>query len=160
MSRVYTVPFQGTVTNAGGDNDLWIFEPADDKPIKLRGLKFAQFSEVADAAEEVLRISIIRMTATVTNGNGSSVTPVPVDPTDTAAGFTSETNGTTVATTSGSTTVVEEFAWNVRNTPWETWWPDPEFCIKARQGEAIIIRLQTTLADDISFAGTAYIEEE
>ena len=160
MSRIYTVPFTSTVTNAGGNSDLWIFEPADDKPIKLRGLRFGQISEVADAAEEGVQISIVHMTATVTNGNGTSVTPVKMDSADSGAGFTAESNGATVATTSGTTTIMDYIAWNIRNSPYETWWPDAEFAPKAKQGEALIVRLDTTPADDITFAGTAYIEEE
>lgn len=160
MSRIYTVPFTSTLTTAGGNSDLWIFEPADDKPIKLRGLRFGQISEVGDAAEEGVQISVIRMTATVTNGNGTAVTPVPMDSAMAAAGFTSESNGATVATTSGSTTIMDYIAWNIRNSPCETWWPDDEFSPKVKQGEALIIRLDTTLADDITFAGTAYIQEE
>lgn len=160
MSRIYTVPWTGTVTNSGGNADLWIFEPADDKPIKLRGLIFGQISEVGDTAEEGLQLSIVHMTATVTNGNGTSTTPVKMDSADSAAGFTSEVNGATVATTSGTTTIMDYFGWNIRNSPYERWWPDGEFAPKAKQGEAIIIRLDTTVADDLTFAGTAYIEEE
>lgn len=159
-NRIYTVPFTGTITTAGGNNDLWIFEAADDKPIKLRGLRFGQISEVGDIAEEGVQISIIQMTATVTNGNGTSVTPVKVDSADAAAGFTAECNGTTVATTSGTTTIMDYIMWNIRNSPYETWLPDPVFAPKVKQGEALIIRLDTTLADDITFAGTAWIEEE
>jgi hypothetical protein len=48
MGRIYTVPFNGTVTAAGTDTDLWSFQPADDKPIKLRGFTLGQISEVGD----------------------------------------------------------------------------------------------------------------
>lgn len=161
MGRIYSVPFAGgTVTNSGGNADLWIFEPADDKPVKLRGYRFGQISEVADAAEEGVEIQVIKMTATVTNGNGSSVTPVPMDTADAAAGFTSEINGATVATTSGSTTIMESLPWNIRMSPMEVWYPDERFCPKAKQGEAILIRLLTTVADDVTFGGVAWVEEE
>lgn len=160
MSRIYAVPWTATVTNSGGNADLWEFLPADDKPIKLRGLKFGQISEVGDTAEEGLQISIVRMTATVTSGNGTSVTPVPMDSADTAAGFTAEYNGATVATTSGTTTIIEYFGWNIRNSPFEMWWPDERFAPKVKQGEGLLIRLDTTVADDLTFAGVAYIEEE
>jgi hypothetical protein len=160
MSRIYAVPYQGTVTNAGGDADLFEFLPADDKPIKLRGFTLSQISEVQDANEEGVRISIIRLGATVTGGNGTSITPVPMDSADAAAGFTAEGNGATVATTDGTTTIVAEYGWNIRNSPYEVWYPDERFCPKAKQGEGLFIRLQTTVADDISFQGTAWIEEE
>ena len=161
MSRIYAVPFAGaTVTNAGGNADLWEFLPADDKPIKLRGFSFGQISEVGDAAEEGVEIQIIRMNATVTSSNGSSVTPVPMDSADAAAGFTAETNGATVATTSGTATIVKSFMLNLRGSPFEWWAPDERFAPKAKQGEGLFIRLITTVADDITAGGVAWIEEE
>jgi hypothetical protein len=159
MGVVYTVPYSGTLTTAGGDADLFELTPADDKPIRLRGLILGQTSEVADAAEESLRISIIRLPATVTSGNGSSVTPVPLKSTNAAAGFAAEANGATVATTSGTAETIEEFAWNVRVSPLERWWPDEDFAPSCRQAAALVVRCQTTPADDISIAITAYVEE-
>lgn len=160
MSRMYTVVLSGTVTNAGGNNDLFELTPADDKPIRLRGLVLSQISEVGDAAEEGLNISIIILPATVTSGSGGSApTPQPVDPADAAAGFTAEVNNTTVATTSGTASTVDESGWNIRMSPMERWWPDPEFAPMCRQASAMVIRMQTTLADDATFACTAYVEE-
>jgi len=160
MGRIYAVPFNATVANAGGTADLWEFIPADDKPIKIRGFRLGQTSETGDTAEESVRITITRLASAVTSSNGTSVTPVPLDSADAAAGFTSEYNGATVATTSGSTTVVEELAWNLRMSPMEIWYPDPAFAPKCKGGEGLFIRLESTVADDISFAGTAWVEEE
>jgi len=160
MGRIYMVPYTGTLTNAGGDSDLLELLPADDKPIRLRGWVLGQISEVGDAAEEGLRISIIRMAATVTSGSGgSSVTPVPVDSADSAAGFTAECNNTTVATTSGTATVMGELGWNIRATPFEFWFPDERFCPVAKQGEGLFVRDQTTVADDVTIAMTFFVEE-
>jgi hypothetical protein len=161
MGRIYSVPFAGaTVTNAGGNADLWELLPADDKPIRLRGFRFGQISEVGDAAEEGVELQVIRMNATITSSNGGSVTPVPMDSADSAAGFTAETNGATVATTSGTATIVESCPWNIRASPCEVWYPDERFCPKAKQGEGLFIRLLTTVADDITFGGCAWVEEE
>lgn len=159
MGRIYTVPYAGTLTNAGGNADLFEFTPADDKPIRLRGLVLAQSTEVGDTAEEGLQISIIRLPATVTSGNGTSVTPVPVDDAGAAAAFAAEANGATVATTSGTAVTVEEFAWDIRISPLERWWPDENFAPVCRQASAMVIRCNTTAADDISIACTAYVEE-
>lgn len=160
MSRKYTVPYSGTLTNAGGDCDLFELTPTDDKPIRLRGLVLAQTSEVADAAEEGLRISIIHLGATVTSGSGgSAVTPAPVDLADSVAGFAAEANNTTVATSSGTSTTMYEFAWNIRISPMEMWWPDEQLAPLCRQGAALVVRCQTTAADDISIAITAIVEE-
>ncbi len=161
MGRIYTVSFQGTITNAGGDSDLLEVLPADDKPVKLRGLLLSQISEVGDAAEEGLRISILRLPATVTSGSGgSSVTPKPMDSADAAAGAACECNNTTVATTSGTPDTLAEIGWNIRNSPLDMWFPDERFAPKAKQGEALCVRMQTTPADDFTGCFTFWIEEE
>ncbi len=161
MGRIYTVSYQGTITNAGGDTDLLEIGPADDKPCKLRGILLSQTSEVGDTAEEGLRISIIRLPATFTSGSGgSSVTPAPMDSADTAAGATCECNNTTVATTSGTAVTLAEVGWNERNSPYEIWFPDDRFAPKVKQGEGMVVRQQTTAADDYSGCFTFWIEEE
>jgi hypothetical protein len=161
MPRMYRVPYTGTLTNAGGDADMIIIEPADDKPCRLVGWIIGQSSEVADAAEENLRITVRHMTATVTKTGGTGVTPVANRPGTTdivAAAFTATANCTTVATTSGTSTIMEELAWNVRNTPWERWIPE-ELRPAAIQGEAIIVRMESTPADDITAELTFFVEE-
>jgi hypothetical protein len=160
MGRIYSVSYQGTITNAGGDTDLLELLPADDKPVKLRGFTLSQTSEVGDAAEEGLRISIMRLPATVTSGNGTAVTPAPMDSADAAAGVAAECNGATVATTSGSAVTLAEYGWNIRNSPMEIWFPDGPFCPKVKQGEGLVVRQQTTAADDYSGQFTFWIEEE
>lgn len=162
MGRIYTVPFvAGTVTNAGGNTDLWEITPADDKPIRIRGIRLGQTSELGDTAEEAIEIQIIHLAATVTSGNGSSVTPVPVDVgVNVAAGFTAEINGATVATTSTTATTVESMVWNIRQSPLEIWYPDKDFAPTARQAAALVVRMASTVADDITFAGCLWVEEE
>lgn len=161
MSRLYTVMYQGTVTNAGGDSDLLEVLPADDKPVRLRGWIIGQTSEVGDAAEENLRITLRRMTATVTSGSGgSAVTPLSLDETmNVAFGGTVECNNTTVATTSGTSRITHELSWNERYTPWEFWFPEVDFCPVARQAEGLFMRMESTPADDFSITMTFYIEE-
>lgn len=159
MSRIYTVVLRATVTAAGGDTDLCELTPADDIPIAIRGIVCSQISEVGDSAAEGLAISVIRLPATVTSGNGSATTPQPLDPGDAAASFTAETNGTTVATTSGTAANLDERGWVIQNSPYEWWYPDTEFCPKARQGSVLVVRQQTTLADDATFSFTIFVEE-
>lgn len=152
--------FSATVTAAGTDTDWFECAPADDKPCKLRGLLISQISEVGDAAEEGLRFSIIRLPATFTSGNGTSTTPQPMDSADSAAGAACEVNGTTVATTSGTAVTLAEFGWNERNSPYELWFPDDRFAPKVKQGEGLVVRQQTTLADDMTACATFWLEEE
>lgn len=163
MGRIYAVPFNGTVTNAGGDVDLWSFQPADDKPIRLRGFTLGQISEVGDTAEEGLRITVKRLPATFTVGSGGSAVTAAApnrSSADTVWGFTARTNDTTVATTSGTAQVQDEFGWNERNTPLDRWYPELEFCPQCFQAQGIVIRCETTLADDMTFSGVAWVEEE
>lgn len=161
MGRVYSIPLNFTHTAAGGDTDIVSIQPADDKPCRLIGFEPGQVSETGDAAEEMVDFELIHMTATVTIGSGgNSVTPVPARPgTDLAAGFTARVNDTTVATTSGTSTPWGNIGWNERNTPYEKFIED-RFQKRAVQGEVLIIRAKNTLADDMSFRGTAWIEED
>lgn len=162
MSRIYTVVMaEQTITAANTDVDWLEVLPADDRPVKLRGIVLSQRSEVGDAQEEGLRFRILRLASAVTSGSGGTdPSGVPADPGDAADGFAEETGNPTVATTSGATEVFAEFAWNIRNSPYEMWWPDAEFACKAREGSAIIVRQETTVVDDIVAEGTFYIEEE
>jgi hypothetical protein len=160
--RIYAVSLAGTVTSAGGNADLWSFQPASNKPIRLRGFKLGQTSEVADAAEEGVRVTVKRMPATWTVGSGGNAVTAsrPMNSTtDQTWSFTARTNDTTVGTTSGTADILDENAWNIRNSPYEVWYPDVDFCPAAFNGQGLVICLETTLADDITFAGVAYVEE-
>lgn len=127
----------------------------------LRGLILGQTTELGDTAEEALSISIIHLAATVTGGNGTAVTPVPIDVlgNPTAAGFAAEANGATVATSSGTSTTVLEFAWNLRASPYELWFPDERFAPGCRQAAGLVVRCNTTVADDVTICMTAFVEE-
>lgn len=163
MGRLYAIPFNGTVTNAGGNTDLWSLQPADDIPIRLRGFTLGQISEVGDTAEEGLRITVTYLPATFTVGSGGSSVTATKPPSDPVGGadfsMTARTNDTTVATTSGTAIVRDEFGWNERNSPLEHYYPDIDFCPVARQGAGIVIRMETTPADDFTFSGVAWVEE-
>ena len=159
MGKMYALPWSAVVTAAGGDTDLWEITPADDKPVRLRMLRLGQISEVKDAEEEGLRIRILRLLATVTSGNGSAGTEEDLDASGGSGGFTWEFNGATVATTSGVTEILDEIGWINRQSPLELWWPDERFAPKIVQGEALVIRQETTLADDMTFVGMAIVEE-
>lgn len=163
MSRIYMCPYTGTVTNSGGNTDLLEFLPADDKPTRLRGILLSQISEVGDSAEEGLQVSVQRFAATVTSGSGGSTDAaanrVPIDSADTAYAGTVELNNTTVATTSGTASVLAYLGWNERNSPYDFWFPDERFCPIVKQGEGGFVRQDTTAADDYTGNFTFWIEE-
>ena len=161
MPRIYRVPYTGTLANSTGDSDLLIIQPADDKPCRLAGWIMGQSTETGDSAEENLRITVRHMTATLTVTGGTGVTPVAnrAGTTDVAAaGFTATCNATTVTTTSGTSVIAEEQAWNIRSSPWERFIPE-EFRPIAIQGEGILVRMESTPADDITGELTFLVEE-
>ena len=151
MSRVYTITATATITAAQTDVDLVEISPADDEPVRLIGYILGQTSEIGDAQEEGIRVSVIRLPATVTSGSGGNATPQSqvLDSADVAADFASETMNTTVATTSGTAVTVDDCAWNLRGSPLERWWMDERLRPIVKQGEALVIRWQTTVADDV-----------
>lgn len=153
---VYTVSFdQQTIAAASGDYDLFELVPADDRPIELVALFLGNKSEVADAQDEMLAISII--TDYTTSSNGTSTTPRPLDSRDGAAGFTAETVGSTVAT-AGTPITVHVDTFNVR-AGYQLILPEI-MRPKVDQGDtAMYIRLTTAVADDLTLSGTAYVRE-
>jgi hypothetical protein len=148
----YSSPYTGTLTNAGGNADLMTWEPGDDKPLALVRAVLGQSTEIADAAEEIIIVSLVHMTATVTNSNGTSVTPTKRNSSDPASAATVEANGATVSTSSGTTTVLEYWAWNMRGSPLVIEWPEEAWQPWARQGEALILRCDSTVTDDVTIA--------
>lgn len=160
MSRIYTVVFDNVSVSAA--QDLFYVAPADDRPVKIRGLKLSQVgtADYGDAQEEGLRLAIVRGHDTVGSG-GTNPTARPCDPGDAAAGFTARVNDTTIAS-GGTALYIEYLGWNVRLSPWETWWPDTEFAPKATQaaGVTLQVRLLAAPADAITVSGTLYVEEE
>jgi hypothetical protein len=160
MSRIYTVVMDVDVTAAETDVDWVELNPASNKPIRLVGLVLSQHSELGDAQEEEIDFDIIRVPATATSGSGGTApTPQKVDTNDAAAGFSAEVHNTTVATSTGSLEYLDTFDWNVRSTPYERWWPDPETRFNAINGQLLVLRQQSTVADTISCKLTAYVEE-
>lgn len=158
MSRAYSISFDGvTVTNAGGDADLFELAPAANKPCRLLGLMLAVSSETGDAAEEILRIKVMRLPATVTSGNGTAVTPRPMLSSAAASGASCEYNGSTVATTSSTAVDLHADAFNVRSG-YQFWWT-PETAPVIVNAEAAVVRMMSTVADDVTMSGTLYFEE-
>ncbi len=156
MPRVYTVEFEAqTIAAASGDYDLFEIAPASNKPIELVAFELGQTSELGDAAEEQLRLRIIR--GHTTTGNGTSATPRPVSPNDSAAGFTAETVGSTIAST-GTPINLLSTTFNVRSG--YQWGPQPNgmgiWCVNA---ELLVIRLMAAVADDLTMSGSATIIE-
>jgi len=160
MSILYTVSYTGAVTTSGGNADLLELTPADDAPIRLRRVSIGFTSETGDTAEEQVSISVIYLPATVTSSNGTAVTPRPNDPRLPAALFAAEANGATVATTSGTALTIGEYNVNVRQRDELYFGDEPMLQPTARQGTAIVVRNNSTLADDATITITAEVWED
>ena len=158
MSRMYTVSGDGlTITAAGTDSDLIELTAADDKPIKLCGLGIYITSEIGEAQEEWLRMKIIRGHATSGSTPEVSPTPRPCSPYDTAAGFTCEMDNTTIAST-GTPLDLHCFGVNVR-AGYEVFYPDRcDFGTDQASG-LLVVRMMSTLADDVTMSLTAWVDE-
>jgi hypothetical protein len=166
MPRLYKVPATLTVTAAGGNTDVFQLNPSGTggRTIRLVGFRLGNTTEVGDAMEEGLELQLMHMAATVTDGGGTgsaTVTPVPTPRVGgTAAGFTARVNSPTVATSSGTSTILEYIGWINRMSPLEIWYPDPKWCHEAIATESIILRCNTTLVDDMVCQVVIFVEEE
>lgn len=155
MGRIYAVTFEGTAVTA--QVDFFEITPADDKPVALIGIMLSQASDVGDAAEEILRIQVIRAHTTGGSG-GSSATPRPVNSTaDAAAGAGAETLNTTIAS-AGTGIPLFSHAFNIR-AGLEHYFP-PECRPGANQGDVtIVVRLMAAPTDSLTMSGTLFFEE-
>ena len=160
MSIPVIVSHNGTLTNAGGNNDLLELTPADDKPIRLRRLFLGQGTELGDAAEESLRITVRRLGSAVTSGSGGGSPSIEVPDTGIGTpGVTAEGLNTTVATTSGPNDILFDGYWNIRQSPLELVWPEQDKAPTAKGAEVLVVRCEDTAADDITVSITAELDE-
>ncbi len=153
--RIFAIPFAFSHTTAAAD--AVEITPADDKPCELVGFCINQYgvSDVGDAAEELLRWSVIRGHTTGGSG-GSTPTPSPIKPSSGAAGFAAETGNTTVAS-AGTTVTLHDDAFNVRGGL-AFWWPEGTEPQATQGNTTMLIRLAAA-ADAITIVGTAYVRE-
>lgn len=160
QGRIYTVPFAGVAITTTAD--LFTLDPAADKPVRILSIDVGQQNRTGDANEDMVQWSIRRFTgATITAGSGGTApTPVPVNPGDVAASFTARVTDTTVATTSGTNTLVAASAFNTRVGL--LWVPPPECLVLAADTSGnckLIVRLEEAPSASTTFSGTAYVEE-
>lgn len=165
MGRVYTVEFSAQdQTTADGNMDMFEFRPSSSAGLAIRivGLSIANTSEVGDAQEEMIHWSILRMTGgTFTSGTGGTTpTPVPVDHDDVAADFAADAVNDAVATTSGTTVNLWQDGFNVRTgLDWKFIPPEYRFQCPGIANAALLVRFNTTVADTITWQGSAAILE-
>lgn len=151
---MYTVEFSKVAVIA--DQDVFELTPADDKPIAIHAVFLSQSSDLADAAEEILNYKIIRGLATSGSGGGTS-TPAPLNPVDTAAGFTCETNNDTIAT-AGTAIDVHSDSFNIRSGL-QLVFTEKMLPISTQANTLLVVRLLEDPTDSLTMSGTCYVEE-
>lgn len=160
--RLYSLTFENVAIAAA--QDLFYILPAADKICVIEAFYLSNVGGTADAGdaqEEILRLVINRLPATVTVGSAGSASATgtlnPMLVNDTAASFTGRTNDTTPATTSGTARTLHADGWNVR-IPY-VWLPPPEHRILVANAQAVVFKLLSTPADSVTCSGTALIRE-
>lgn len=153
MGRMYTASFSAVAVTAAQDF-FEIVAPADSVVV-IHGVTISQYTDVGDAAEELLSVLIKRGQSTSGSG-GSSVTPAPLNFGDAAYGGTVEANNTTKAST-GTIVTLHADAWNVRS-PF-LWLPSPEMRIHLSPSQRATVELLAAPADSLTCNGTIYLEE-
>jgi hypothetical protein len=162
IGRAYSLTFENVSVAAA--QDLFYIKAAADKICIIEAVYLSNVAGTADAGdaqEELLRLVINRLPATVTVGSGGSASATgtlnPLAANDTSAGFTGRTNDTTPATTSGTARTIYADGWNVR-IPY-VWLPPPEHRPIVANAEAIVFKLLSTPADAIASSGTIIVRE-
>ncbi len=151
--RIYSVAFDGVAATVA--IDFFELSPASQAPIIVHGFILSQSSDVGDAAEEILRIGVIRGNSTSGSG-GSTTTAQKRNAGDASANTGAETCNTTQAST-GTPIALMYDTFNVR-TGYQFWWP-PELRPTCTNGALFCVRLMAAPADSLTFSGTIWFEE-
>lgn len=153
MGRMYTVSFTAVAVTAA--QDLFEVVAPADSVVVLHAIYLGQTTELADAAEEQLRIAI-KSGSTTSGSGGSSATPVPLSLGDAAFGGTAEVNNTTQAT-SGTIVTHHNDTWNLRG-PYQLIFT-PEMRKVLSPSARMTVELLAAPADSVTMSGTLYLEE-
>lgn len=151
--RIYSVIIGGTAATASVD--LFEVNAASTKIVELLELHLSQSTEVKDAEEEMLQISI-KSGQTTSGSGGSAPTAIPRFIGDAAFGGTVEVMNTTKAST-GTIVTHENHAWNIRIPFTRIWTPDTTIWIPP--SGRLTVEQVSTPTDSITFHGTLIFRE-
>lgn len=153
-ARVYYVDLPPTAVTVAAD--LVELTPASNKPIVVLWGEIFQTTDVGDAAEEIIGLLWVRGHTTSGSG-GSTSTPRPKNPSDTAAGFTAEIFNTTAAS-AGTGVNLPRHGWNVR-MPCPLQYT-PETCPEASAANTtLVLRMAAAPADSLTISGYLAVME-
>ena len=130
--------------------DLFHVTVATDRPVEVMGMHLFQTTDLGDAAEEVIRIALVRA---VTGGGTGGTAETEYVYSNAAAGTTNTAAVLTVNTTvSTGGTIIDHIGWNVRIPL--IWEPIPELRPKFSAAEdPFVFRLLAAPADAITCTG-------
>ena len=149
MGRFYSITLPETTISAAAD--LFEITVAADKPIRVWGWNVSQDTDLGDANEEVLQLTLKRG---VTAGTGGSAqTLVAMTENDTAAGASS-TNRTT-AHTGGS--ILWQRGWNIRQDS-EHWFIPEAAPVIGADADPVVLHMSAP-TDAINVSASILIEE-
>ncbi len=154
MGRMYTAEF--SKVSVSSDQDFFEITPADERAVAIHAIFLSQSSDVGDAAEEILNFKIMRG-FTSSGSVGTSSTPAPLNPVDTAAGAAVEVNNTTIATT-GTIVDLHSGAFNIR-TGLQLVFPPEIRPVTTQANTSVVVRLLEDTVDALTVSGTIYFEE-
>lgn len=128
----------------------------------VHGFSLYQTTDLADAAEEILRLTTNRGNGSVTSGSGGSSATAHVKQRGAqalASGGAVEVNNTTVLAAGSGTLLndIEHFGWNIR-IPMMHWWT-PESRPIILPTDYWTLELEAAPADSITASGTIYLEQ-
>lgn len=152
--RMYVAEFENVGVTAS--QDFFEIGPAANRPVYLHEMGLFQSSDVGDAAEELLRVKVIRG-HTTSGAGGTTSTPAPMDANDAASGVTSvEVNNTTVAS-AGTAVDLWAGTFNVRVGLEKIW--TPETRPRVQNALLLVVRLMAAPADSLTMNGYIYFSE-
>ncbi len=157
VGRVYVAEFNAVAVTVQQD----FFEvlcPAD-AILAILEYGLSQYTDVGDAAEEILSILEKRGEGAVTSGTGGTVpTARPYSKGDTAFGGTVEANNTTkLAVGTGAIIRFPSMAWNIRQEKEKVITPEQNRIISP--GDRWALELATTPVDSITMNGYVVFAE-
>jgi hypothetical protein len=159
MGQMYTARFDQVAVTAL--QDLFEIKAATSCVVVIHDWSIYQTSDVADAAEEILRIETVRGdSAEISGSGGSTVTPQKLGSLQAAAASTVEANNTTRmagGSPPGSSDITGTFGWNVR-VPLEKVYT-PETRPVVGPGAYWALALPVAPADSLTIGGTLTFEE-
>jgi hypothetical protein len=150
---MYSLQFNNVAVTAA--QDFFELVAASNKPIRVHSIFISQTSDLGDAAEEILRVLLIRGHTTSGSG-GSTPSAIPMRAGTAATATAFEANNTTAAT-GGSPVTLHADSFNIR-AGW-VYVPTPEARIEVAGGERFVVNLPSAPADSLTMSGTLIFEE-